>query len=278
MPPGLALSLLAVVLGSPSWGCWSSPAATGEQADLLRLETLGARGGLRRRVVVPLDRRLIATRSGRRLHDAWVATGEARLLTVEVALLAAGVLVLSVWLAGMVFAPLWAALCGFGVLVGDARRPAPPATPAARPVPRADARARPGAGERHRGGAVHPDRVWRWRRRTCSRRSGTEIARVTREVQLGASLDEALAHLEHRLPGRELSVLVGTLIIAQRSGGSLITALRNISETLEDRKELNREIRTVLTQVTYTGYLVAALGVGPAGADQRHPARGCCGP
>ena len=89
-----------------------------------------------------------------------------------------------------------------------------------------------------------------------------ELRTMNREIDLGSSLDDALERLERRLPGRELSVLVGTLVISQRSGGSLITALRQISSTLETRKELNREIRTQVTQASYTGYLVAGLGVG----------------
>ena len=68
--------------------------------------------------------------------------------------------------------------------------------------------------------------------------------------------------MEQRLPGRELGVLVGTLVISSRSGGSLISALRDIAGTLEDRKELKREVRTLLTQATYTGYLVVAMGIG----------------
>ncbi len=57
-------------------------------------------------------------------------------------------------------------------------------------------------------------------------------------------------------------MLVGTLVISSRSGGSLISALRDIASTLEDRKELKREVRTLLTQATYTGYLVVAMGIG----------------
>jgi tight adherence protein B len=90
----------------------------------------------------------------------------------------------------------------------------------------------------------------------------TELQRCARSMAVGTSLDEALLQMEERLPGRELSVLVGTLVIANRSGGSLIGALREISRTLEDRKELKREVRTMLTQATYTGYLVVGMGVG----------------
>ena len=90
----------------------------------------------------------------------------------------------------------------------------------------------------------------------------TEMRRVSDAMAVGQSLEDALRDLERRLPARELSVLVSTLVIASRSGGSLVEALRNISTTLEARKELRREVRTVLSQSVYTGYLVVALGLG----------------
>lgn len=90
----------------------------------------------------------------------------------------------------------------------------------------------------------------------------SELQRCARSMAVGASLEQALQQMEERLPGRELSVLVGTLIISSRSGGSLIAALRDIAHTLDDRKELKREVRTLMTQASYTGYLVAAMGVG----------------
>ncbi len=90
----------------------------------------------------------------------------------------------------------------------------------------------------------------------------TELQRCARSMAVGTSLEDALSQMEERLPGRELSVLVGTLVISSRSGGSLIGALRDIAHTLEDRKELKREVRTLLTQATYTGYLVVAMGIG----------------
>jgi tight adherence protein B len=90
----------------------------------------------------------------------------------------------------------------------------------------------------------------------------TELRRVSDAMAVGQSLEDALRDLERRLPARELSVLVSTLVISARAGGSLVEALRNIATTLEQRKELRREVRTVLSQSVYTGYLVVALGLG----------------
>lgn len=92
--------------------------------------------------------------------------------------------------------------------------------------------------------------------------AGTELRRMADGLKLGQPTDEALEELAERLPSRELSVLVSTLVISARAGGSMVTALRNISKTLDDRKEIRREIKTVLAQATYTGYMIALLGIG----------------
>ncbi|MFE9169512.1 type II secretion system F family protein [Streptomyces kebangsaanensis] len=92
--------------------------------------------------------------------------------------------------------------------------------------------------------------------------AGEELDKVAHQLALGASMDDALGELAERLPSRELVVLVTTLVLANRAGGQLVGALRNLTETLEERKETRREIRTQLSQVTMTSYAVPVLGVG----------------
>lgn len=92
--------------------------------------------------------------------------------------------------------------------------------------------------------------------------AGEELKKVSDQLALGASLDDALGELAERLPSRELGVLVTTLVLANRAGGQVVSALRNLTETLEERKETRREIRTQLAQVTMTAYAVPVLGLG----------------
>lgn len=91
--------------------------------------------------------------------------------------------------------------------------------------------------------------------------AGREITQMSRELDLGTPLDIAFERLQDRIPGRDLGVLVSTLVISHRSGGSLITALRDLSFTLEERKETAREVRTLVAESSYTGYMVAGMGV-----------------
>jgi len=90
----------------------------------------------------------------------------------------------------------------------------------------------------------------------------TEIRLVTEQLNLGAPLDDALTSMEKRLPSREAAILTSTLVVAARSGGGLVTALRDIAGTLETRKETRREIRTTYAQAVATAYAVLLMGVG----------------
>jgi tight adherence protein B len=92
--------------------------------------------------------------------------------------------------------------------------------------------------------------------------AGEELGKVSNQLAVGASMDDALGELADRLPSRELVVLVTTLILSNRAGGQVVSALRNLTETLEERKETRREVRTQLSQVTMTSYAVPVLGVG----------------
>ncbi|MEU0453518.1 type II secretion system F family protein [Streptomyces sp. NPDC006129] len=92
--------------------------------------------------------------------------------------------------------------------------------------------------------------------------AGEELAKVSAQLAVGASMDDALSEMADRLPSRELVVLVTTLVLSNRAGGQVVSALRNLTETLEERKETRREVRTQLSQVSMTSYAVPVLGVG----------------
>ncbi|MER5429836.1 type II secretion system F family protein [Streptomyces sp. NPDC002588] len=92
--------------------------------------------------------------------------------------------------------------------------------------------------------------------------AGEELGKVANQLAVGHSMDDALGELADRLPSRELVVLVTTLVLSNRAGGQVVGALRNLTETLEERKETRREVRTQLSQVNMTSYAVPVLGVG----------------
>ncbi|MFD0146078.1 MULTISPECIES: type II secretion system F family protein [unclassified Streptomyces] len=92
--------------------------------------------------------------------------------------------------------------------------------------------------------------------------AGDELEKVAQQLAVGTSIDDALGELAERLPSRELVVLVTTLVLANKAGGTVVSSLRNLTETLEERKETRREVRTQLSQVSMTAYAVPVIGIG----------------
>jgi tight adherence protein B len=89
-----------------------------------------------------------------------------------------------------------------------------------------------------------------------------ELGKTADALRLGQPVDQALRDLSERLPSRELGVLVSTLIVSARAGGSLVTALRSIATTLEDRKEIRREVKTIMGEAVVTNWAIGILTVG----------------
>ncbi|BCL28027.1 membrane protein [Streptomyces aurantiacus] len=92
--------------------------------------------------------------------------------------------------------------------------------------------------------------------------AGEELAHVADQLALGRTVDDALGELAERLPSRELVVLVTTLVLSNKAGGTVVNSLRNLTQTLEDRKETRREVRTMLSEVNATAFTVPLLGLG----------------
>ncbi len=89
-----------------------------------------------------------------------------------------------------------------------------------------------------------------------------ELRLVSTSLTFGNDIDTALTEVRRRLPSREVAVLMSTLLVSARAGGSLVTSLRTIADTLEERRETRREIRSVLAQSVATGYTVIGMGFG----------------
>ncbi|MDN3296636.1 type II secretion system F family protein [Streptomyces ficellus] len=92
--------------------------------------------------------------------------------------------------------------------------------------------------------------------------AGEELRKVADQLAVGHSLDDALGDLADRLPSRELVVLVSTLVLSNRAGGQVVTSLRNLTGTLDERKETRREVTTLLSQVKVTAFALPLLGLG----------------
>jgi len=88
----------------------------------------------------------------------------------------------------------------------------------------------------------------------------TELQIALAEIRIGQPFERAMENLGERMPSRELSVLVSTLAIQQRSGGDLVRALSDMATTLEARRDTQREVRTLMAGATATSYVVMVIG------------------
>lgn len=261
MDPVLVLALLVAVLALGVGGLWQVAKGAAENRAVIGQLDHRYRGGLRGLLAGRADRTFRRTRLGRSLELRLTRAQLERVTPTEAAVIAAGS-ALVVALAASTVVALWMALLLAGATLVGLRQVL---------LWREERQRRAFIGQMPELARVLSNATSAGLSiRTAIEMAGAELAdpakteleRCARSLAVGASLEHALEQMEERLPGRELSVLVGTLIISSRSGGSLIAALRDIAHTLDDRKELKREVRTLMTQASYTGYMVAAMGVG----------------
>ncbi|MGK5510925.1 type II secretion system F family protein [Brevibacillus formosus] len=91
--------------------------------------------------------------------------------------------------------------------------------------------------------------------------AGDEFSRMARELQLGVSFDRALSDMEKRIPTREFRIFTATLLIQRRAGGNLSQVLQEMAETLEDRRIVNQEIKTMTAEQRYVSILVPIMPI-----------------
>lgn len=88
-----------------------------------------------------------------------------------------------------------------------------------------------------------------------------ELVRINEELDLGAPVDDVLARWGERMHAKELRVLINVLVIQARAGGKIVTALRGITDALEVRRDLRREVNTLLAGSKATLVALCVLGV-----------------
>ncbi|MDE3840767.1 hypothetical protein C0966_15945 [Bacillus methanolicus] len=88
-----------------------------------------------------------------------------------------------------------------------------------------------------------------------------EFQRLAQEIALGIDFNSALKAMEKRIESREFQLFVATLLIQKKAGGNLFSVLDEMSQTLEERKILQQEIKTMTAEQRYISYLVPAIPI-----------------
>ncbi|HWO73939.1 MAG TPA: type II secretion system F family protein [Dehalococcoidia bacterium] len=88
-----------------------------------------------------------------------------------------------------------------------------------------------------------------------------EIEEMLEEVNVGASLDDALRHLAERIESYEVDIAVNAVLVQRQVGGSLADILDNVARTIRERRELRGHVMALTAQQRLSSYIVAAVPV-----------------
>lgn len=94
---------------------------------------------------------------------------------------------------------------------------------------------------------------------------GPELARITREQQLGVPLVEALSRMVSRNDSEDMRLMLTAVQIQQQVGGNLAEILDTIEFTIRERVRIKGEIKTITSQARVSGYILIALPFGLGG-------------
>ena len=91
--------------------------------------------------------------------------------------------------------------------------------------------------------------------------SRSEFRRVIADEQLGVALEDALHVVVERMENRELDQVALVAAVQRNSGGNTAEVLDQVTETIRERFELRRTVRTLTAQGRLSRWIVSLLPV-----------------
>jgi tight adherence protein B len=89
----------------------------------------------------------------------------------------------------------------------------------------------------------------------------TEFDRVTTEITLGTTVEDALSALLLRINSPDLEFIVTAILLHTRVGGNLAEVLDNISDTLRDRLQTKRDMSVLTAQSRASATIITGLPI-----------------
>ena len=86
-----------------------------------------------------------------------------------------------------------------------------------------------------------------------------EIHQILKEMQYGTGIEEALQHLQDRMPSGDLELMIQAILIQRQVGGNLATVLDTIVQTIRDRNYIQRQVSTLTAQGRLSGIVIGLL-------------------
>jgi tight adherence protein B len=98
--------------------------------------------------------------------------------------------------------------------------------------------------------------------RECSAPLGPEFQRLTENIGMGMTFDQALEKMYERMPTPELRFFVIVMSIQAKSGGNLAEALNNLSVVLRSRKMMREKVKAMSSEATASAGIIGSLPPG----------------
>ena len=86
-----------------------------------------------------------------------------------------------------------------------------------------------------------------------------EMQRVLLEVRIGRDPTEAMQSMADRMKSRDFEWVVAAIHINREVGGELAVILENVAETVRERQQLARQVRTLTAEGRLSAYVLTAL-------------------
>jgi tight adherence protein B len=86
-----------------------------------------------------------------------------------------------------------------------------------------------------------------------------ELNRMLREVNLGATIDDAMMNLGRRVNSQDLDIVISAFLVQKEVGGNLTEIMEKVAETIRERLRIQGDIRVLTAQGRLSGLIVGAL-------------------
>jgi len=95
--------------------------------------------------------------------------------------------------------------------------------------------------------------------RETSNPARQEFRLVAQEMQLGTSLEDALANLSKRMKSMEMDLTVASVTISRRVGGNLSEIMENIAGTIRERTRVEGRVKALTAQGRIQGIVMCLM-------------------
>ncbi|MFD1204973.1 MULTISPECIES: type II secretion system F family protein [Sporosarcina] len=89
----------------------------------------------------------------------------------------------------------------------------------------------------------------------------SEFKRMAHELSLGIDFSMALRTMEKRIEHKEFQLFAATLLIQKKAGGNISAVLDEMSQTLDERKLLKQEVKTMTAEQRYVSNMVPLIPI-----------------